>query len=324
MPSTDVPPIFLAPFPVERFLSEHYERQRLHIQRNNPAYFADLISLEDIDSLVTSVRIPLTNLNLAQGDTPLRSELYCVAGGYVDKARVLALHEQGATIILRAVEQWSPKLNRLRIVAERFFGCACQINAYITPPGQKSTPPHWDTHDLVVMQIAGRKQWKIFVGNRSLPLPDERFRIGQEEASADCETVELRVGDTLYLPRGVIHEPVALSYSVHLSIGVHIVRWHEVVELALRLLAEKEGSPLRTGVSLAADSPSTSKPLQEVLTGLLEPDLLAQAVDVLRHRFDATRGVDLKGAMFEFSGFHTESAKTVLAPPGDNAACVSN
>lgn len=317
MPSIDAPPIFLAPFPIDRFLSRHYDQQRLHIHRDNSAHFADFVSLEDIDTLVTSVRIPLANLNLAQGDTPLRSDLYCLGGNYVDKARVLALHEQGATIILRAVEQWSPKLNQLRIVAERFFGCNCQINAYITPPGKKSTPPHWDTHDLVVMQIAGSKQWRVFAGKRSLPLPDERFGIGQDEVSDDYETIVLQAGDTLYLPRGVIHEPVALSYSVHLSIGIHVVRWHDVFELMLRLLAEQEGSLLRTGMSFAAGSPTASPPLQDVCARLLQPDLLAQATDILRQRFVATRGTDLKGTMFDFDGFNTELTDATRAAPHD-------
>jgi ribosomal protein L16 Arg81 hydroxylase len=299
MPSLPDSPFFLAPLPAAVFHADYLEREVLALHRANPAFFREQIDLAHIDELVTAVRIPPTNLNLAQDDTPLPLEDYCVGGNYVDKARVLALHRAGATIILRAVEQWSPRINRVRIVAEEFFGCPCQVNVYITPPSQKSTPPHWDTHDLVVMQIEGAKRWRLFRGARTLPLGDERFSIDQDAVGPAIQTIELSAGDTLYLPRGVIHEPVAETYSVHASIGIHTLRWQEVAELALRLAAEREGSALRTAVAGAGGRIGCIE--ADELAATLDGELLERARAIQRRRFEATRAVDLQGALVDFA-----------------------
>lgn len=300
MVSPDESPLFIAPFAAHVFKTEYFERNRLLVRRNDAGYFQGVVDISHIDELVTAVRIPPSNFNLALDEEPLPLDAYCVGSTYVDKAKVLALHQEGATIILRAVEQWSPALNRLRIMAEQFFKCECQINVYLTPPRNKSTPPHWDTHDLIVMQIAGSKRWRLFEGERTLPLSDERFEIGKEVVSAEYEELVLDAGDTLYLPRGVIHEPVAETYSVHVSIGVHTLRWFDVLNLALLILANREGSVLRTGVPLADDDagyPADS----DIASQLLDPVLLAQARKVLRRKFELSQARDHQGRLLHIS-----------------------
>ena len=308
---TDACPDFLAPCSADEFRARYLDREMLALHRHDASHFSAMFGLADIDQLVTSVRIPATNLNLAMGDAPLPMEAYCAGGAYVDKAKVLELHEQGATIILRSVEQWSGQLQRLRIEAEEFFGCECQINAYLTPPGQKSTPPHWDTHDLVVMQIAGRKTWRLYQGQKSLPLGEERFQIERDAVSATHDDVLLEAGDTLYLPRGVIHEPVAESYSVHLSIGVNVIRWHDVLELALRLVAEQEGNALRTSIGPAGTSQAF--PFEDALSQLAAPMTIARAVSLLRQETRTRKPADLEGRLLQFASAATRAPLAAMA-----------
>ncbi|MFC5474603.1 cupin domain-containing protein [Paraherbaspirillum soli] len=293
-------PAFLAPITARTFVSEYLDRAMLLIQRRDPDYFKQLISLSEIDRLVTSIRIPATNFNLAQDDLPLAQNAYCDGASYVNKERALNLHREGATIILRSVEQWSPALNRLRIETEKFFGCEAQTNAYLTPPSKKSTPPHWDTHDLVVLQITGRKRWRLYEGHRSLPLSDERFRIGEDYVSSTYKEVVLEPGDSLYLPRGIIHEPVADTYSVHVSIGIHPVRWYDVCCVALRMLAEQEGSPLRAALPCSHLAGSGRASL-EALPNMLDRDLIEHAMEVVRSGFAEVGTVDLEGQLLEFA-----------------------
>lgn len=300
MKTNSDPPIFLQPFSADLFQLNYIDKERLVIHRNDESHFRDIVDLAHIDEMITSVRIPATNLNLAQDDAPLPLDAYCIGGSYIDKTRLLLLHEKGATIILRAAEQWSAKLNRLRIMAEEFFGCECQINVYLTPPGQKSTPPHWDTHDLIIMQITGRKTWRLYKGERTCPLADERFRIGIDHVSTEYEEINLQAGDTMYLPRGLIHEPVARNYSVHVSIGIHTLRWHDLLSVALRFLADREGSPLRAGLFRTANQVHDKLLLAEI-SQLIDPTLHSKALDILRERFAGIRSIDLQGAMLQSS-----------------------
>lgn len=294
----DPSPAFLAPVTLEAFLERFWGRERLVLQRNDETYFKDFLTMGALDRLVTSTRIPLSNFNLAKGDAPLPFAEYARGGDFVDRERALALHKAGATIILRSVEQWSASLNRLRIMAETAFRCEAQVNVYLTPADNKSTPPHWDTHDLFVLQIEGEKVWRIFDGERTLPLSDERFRVGEDAVSQRYEEILLRPGDTLYLPRGVIHEPIAQSYSVHVALGVHSVRWFDVLEVALQLLAQRNGGPLREAAPGWAEGrdPVASPGLVD---DLCHPTLLAEAAAVLRQRFERARAKDLAGRLSE-------------------------
>jgi len=302
-------PHFLAPCPVETFFNDYWGRERLLIARGAPGYFGDVLDMTELDRMVTSTRIPATNLNLARDNDPLPLSTYTHDGTYVDKARVLALHRDGATIILRSLDQWSPSLTRLRVAAEEMFGCEAQVNVYLTPPAEKSTPPHWDTHDLFVLQIAGTKVWRLFKGERTLPLGDERFRIGRDAVLGDAEEVVLEAGDTLYLPRGVIHEPVARSYSVHASLGIHSVRYFDVLEVALRLLASREGHALRE--SVARWSSNATVPIHAGhVADLLSPDLLAEARDLVEAGIQGRRAMDLEGRLLEMTGCPTTDAGT--------------
>lgn len=295
------PPHFLAPHPVERFFAESWERSVLVIRREDPDYFRPWITLEELDILASSMTIPPTNFNLARGDNPLPQASYC-AGNYVDKERALALHAAGATIILRALEQWSPGLLRLRAHAEEFFGVDTQLNVYLTPPSEKSTPPHWDTHDLFVCQIHGSKRWRLFEGARTLPLADERFQVDADSVGAVTAEITLHAGDTLYLPRGTIHEPVADAYSAHVSIGVFHHRWIDVVREVLQIVAAEEGSPLRRSlVDLEAlhEGPAVREIATTMAVALADPAILAAARARLERRFSAARAVDRGGRLLE-------------------------
>ena len=304
-----VTPSFLAPVAASHFFSEYFGRKRLLVQRREPDYFRGVLDIEEFDRLVTSTRLPPANLTMAKGDTPIPQSEYVVGGTAIDQRRVIAHHQAGVTIILRAAEQWSPALNGLRVAAEDFFGVEAQTNVYLTPAQQKSTPPHWDTHDLFIMQLEGSKRWRLFRGARTLPLADERFRVGEDYVSPDCEEIVLHPGDTLYLPRGVIHEPVAETYSVHVSVGVLVTRYYDLLSTALRLLAEREGSWLREAVPTRAGMPRQD--LDDALAAeLLKPEVIGRAVATLHRRFSATRGVDLQGWL-------TQTARATVgeAPP---------
>lgn len=217
------------------FRRDVWERNRAVLTGGPCALGADWVTLADIDQLIAAADFPPTNLDLADGTQPLPKTSYA-PGGAIDRGKMFALHQEGATIILRAAHRWSGKLRRLCACAEWEFGFPVQANVYLTPASRKSTPPHWDTHDLFILQVVGVKGWRLFDSDYRLPLDSQRFSEDTFATGPIREEIDLREGEVLYLPRGSIHEPVAQSYSIHISLGVLVSRWtdllHDLVDAA--------------------------------------------------------------------------------------------
>ena len=73
------------------------------------------------------------------------------------RAMVRRAFDRGKTIILTAMQcRWGPVASLCRRLEER-FGCPVHTNLYLTPPGTQGFDPHYDTHEVFVLQIAGGK-----------------------------------------------------------------------------------------------------------------------------------------------------------------------
>jgi hypothetical protein len=159
------------------------------------------------------------------------------------------------------------------------LGHPTQVNAYITPPSSRGFSPHYDVHDVFVLQVAGEKHWRIHPPVLPDPLRTQPWQDRAAEVAAAAEGAPiidevLRPGDALYLPRGFLHSATALGeISAHLTIGVHpITRW-SAAESALDLVRglavadpELRGS-LPLGVDLA-DPDGVREDVAAVIAGL--------------------------------------------------------
>jgi hypothetical protein len=152
---------------------------------------------------------------------------------------VLAEWERGATIVLQGLHLTRPAVGEFCRSLEAALGHPAQANAYYTPRDAQGLPVHHDTHDVFVLQVAGEKRWRVYDPALELPLKNQRY---SEEMGAPGEAVEDRVlgpGDTLYLPRGWLHEAVTSETdSLHLTIGVNVVTWLDAFKSALEELGD--------------------------------------------------------------------------------------
>jgi len=155
------------------------------------------------------------------------------------------------------------------------LGHPVQVNAYITPPSSTGFSAHYDVHDVFVLQIAGEKRWRIHPPVlvdplRDQPWTDRRAAVAERALEEPCIDAVLRAGDALYLPRGYLHAAEALGeVSIHLTIGVHPVTRHAVLEVLTALAADEPS--LRSSLALGVD---VSDPAE------IEADLVA-TVDAL-------------------------------------------
>jgi hypothetical protein len=179
----------------------------------------------------------------------------------VSSDAVLRLFADGSTVVLQGLHRLWPPLIEFADQLAADLGHPTQVNAYITPPSSRGFSPHYDVHDVFVLQVAGEKHWTIHEPVLRDPLRSQPWndRAAEVAAAAEREPVidaVLRPGDALYLPRGFLHSARALGeISAHLTIGVHSVTRWAAAESALDLVRTlaAEDPHLRTSLPLGLD-----------------------------------------------------------------------
>ena len=209
---------------VDRFLVERWAR-RASVQRAADADgFDDLLTLDDVDRYLTTTALRTPFFRLVQAGEQIPESAYTRSGragsrdvaGIADPSAVASLFERGATIVLQGLHRWSEPVMRFNRSLELELGHACQANAYITPAGAQGLELHHDPHDVFVLQAFGRKRWEVH------PAPREPDRSPLD--------VEVAPGDTIYMPAGTPHAASAqATVSGHLTVGVHVTRWGDVL-----------------------------------------------------------------------------------------------
>jgi bifunctional lysine-specific demethylase and histidyl-hydroxylase NO66 len=243
------------------------------VTRDAPGRFDDLLSEADVERLVcsTAIRYPAFRLvregrQLSVGEYTRHVSWRPPFTKTVDVPRVLAEWEAGATIVLQALHvSWHPVAVFCRLLEES-LGNAVQANAYYTPRGSQGFAVHHDTHDVLVLQVAGEKRWLVYEPLLELPLKHQRYSAALGEHGDPTHDVVLQPGDTLYLPRGWLHEAkTSASDSLHLTIGLGAHTWLDAAKSALDAGADDPAFRRAAG-------DGTADGLVDVLADQLQPE----------------------------------------------------
>jgi hypothetical protein len=265
---------------VEAFLTGAWGKRAVPAQAADPMGFADLLTLDDVDRFLTTTALRTPFFRLVRAGSRIPESSYTRSGrtgskdvaGIADPARVAALFEEGATIVLQGLHRWSEPATRFTRDLELELGHACQINAYITPPGAQGLALHEDPHDVFVLQAFGRKAWEIHAA------PDEQDR--------DPLAVTLSPGDTIYMPAGTPHAAAAQEVvSGHLTVGVHVTSWRDALSGAVADALDRVGAdPVPAGWHRDIERLARGISERLVLLGDVLRDV--DPVDVARRRAD--------------------------------------
>ncbi|ROR92699.1 cupin domain-containing protein [Nocardioides aurantiacus] len=203
---------------------------RVHLHHTDPADLVGVLSLADVDHLLTATAIRTPAVRVARDGAVLPASAFTRGGstiagqpltGLVDARKVLDLFEGGATVVLQGLHRYWPPLTRLVAELEVALGHPCQANAYLTPPGSQGFAVHSDSHDVFVFQTHGSKLWEVH------PAPLEE--------QAEPREVLLEPGLSMYLPTGTPHAARAQdTVSLHVTIGINQLTWRTLVDRAVR------------------------------------------------------------------------------------------
>ena len=186
--------------------------------------------------------------------------------------RVAAEFGRGATIVLQALHVHHPPLARFCRDLERELGHPAQTNAYYTPPSAQGFKVHHDTHDVFCLQVAGEKRWLVYPPILELPLRNQKYTPEMGEPGETVLDVTMRAGDTLYLPRGWLHQAMTSDTpSLHLTVGVAVATWLDALQAAVKEAAKDEVD-LRRGVPADGQAPDG---LLDRVAARLSPEAVA-------------------------------------------------
>jgi hypothetical protein len=259
--------------------------------------YADLLTFDDVDRILatTSPRTPA--FRLVRSDRTIAESQYTRSGttgsrpvsGMVDPARVFELFRSGATIVLQGLHRYWEPITELVRGLELELGHRCQVNAYVTPPGAQGLALHEDPHDVFVLQAFGRKRWEVHAAPGEAP----RERLDAILAPGDC----------LYMPAGTPHAASTQeTLSGHLTVGVHVTTWREVLTDAWGRLARDPSLDEAVPAGWTADPDGFAEELAARLRSFgprLGRTDAREIADARLERFLSTRNPVLRGALVD-------------------------
>jgi hypothetical protein len=298
-----------------------WARQPHHRPSPDSKGFTDLLSLDDVDLIVSTTGLRLPAFRLVKDGTTLPSARYTkttrtgtqAATGVIDPRAVFDEFAEGATLVFQSMHRyWAPLADYCRGL-ELALGHPVQANAYITPPGAQGFGAHEDEHDVFVLQSHGTKKWRVHERN---DLPPRRPPVID---------VLLSPGDSLYIPSGFPHSASTQERaSVHITIGILTITWAAAISEALKVVesdpAFHEPLPLRFSVEDGALVEEVRRRLEQAGSAVAEIDPVAMARR-LRRKVLTTRQPLLRGQIHRLLALEEVDDESVVTRR-DGSICV--
>ena len=214
----------IAPVTRERFLSEIWTKSFLHL-RGQRGRFTALLTWEKLNE-VLEWQNPPPLIKLLRGGELIDQQVYI---DHMDKrpeareinaGRLIASISQGAALVIDGIQKNVAPVKDLSEQFEEIFQALNQVNLYAGWGTQNTFHLHWDPQEVFILQLSGRKHWKIYAPTRPYPLESEAEKTPEPSGPPVWEGV-VEDGDMLYLPRGWWHVVHPLNEpSLHLNVGI--------------------------------------------------------------------------------------------------------
>ena len=294
------------------FAAELWTKRAQHRHAAGGEGFDDLLSLDDVDLIVSSAGLRLPAFRLVKDGETLPAARYTKttrtgsnqASGVMDSRAVFDEFAHGATMVFQGMHRyWAPLAGYCRLL-ELALGHPVQANAYITPPGAQGFGAHEDEHDVFVLQSHGTKTWKV---HERHDLPPTKPPV----IDAD-----IAPGDSLYIPAGFPHSASTQQReSVHITIGILTLSWAAVMTEAVRAVqsdpALHRPLPLRFAVEDGEFTREVAEHLRSIGAAVagLDPEDVTRT---LRRKVFTTRQSVLRGQIHRWLALDRVSDESIV------------
>jgi len=287
----------IAPVTVEEFRARYWEQQPLFLKRGDPDYYGDLFTLDDFDAAIA--RSP-DYVKLANAESKKNASYKPVVQGL---EAVLADMRDGGTLVLDQLHKTDPKLSWLCRGLAPELGHRFQTNLYLTPPHGRGFSPHWDNHDVFILQVLGKKHWKLEKTRRTLPEPGKYMGDEGRDLRGELTDFTIEQGDLIYIPRGWVHaaecgdEP-----SLHITYGVTAFFFDELMSAAIKAARSRDES-LTAALPLGfmrGPGDELVRRLKAAFSQMCDEKFLTEVVEHYRDDLVRTYALDISGQVRDF------------------------
>ncbi|MFD0314670.1 JmjC domain-containing protein [Streptomyces flavalbus] len=140
----------------------------------------------------------------------------------VDMRLLAGLLREGATMVLDQSNVFDPTMEVACRALQWWSREHVQANIYLTTNEAAGFRLHWDDHDVVIVQLAGEKEWEV----RGISRPYPMYRDAARNDSPSEEIVwagTMKTGDVMHIPRGHWHQATrngrGSGQSLHMTLG---------------------------------------------------------------------------------------------------------
>jgi len=283
----------IAPVSADEFRSRYWEQMPMIVHRNDPNYYGDLFTLHDFDDAIS--RTP-NYVKVADATSKKNESLGSTTAPQLEL--ILNSMRDGGTLILDGMHRYNHNLATLCRLLGPEFGQRFQTNLYLTPPNGKGFTPHWDNHDVFILQVHGSKEWKIEKARRAMPTRMQRIGAEGRELRGDVYSLTLNQGDLIYIPRGFVHAAECGAVpSLHITLGVTALFWESLLYDVIRTGVE-EDEKLRATLPMEfmkGDNKEIVPQIKSIFSGLATDAFLNKVVDAYRARAIQTFPLEVSG-----------------------------
>ena len=272
----------VAPLSEAEFLRLLRDRKLTFLRGANADRYTGLLNWDRLRGMLERSEYPdnLTHLRLSRDSATVPQDLWfskaaADTNGKVDIAKVDEYLAQGFNLCITHIDEKSPHLTALcDDIRARTFE-QIKIGVIVTTGKFGAFKLHYDPEDLIILQVEGRKRWKIYGPAVSNPVIDMALQAPPPEQAPIFDDV-LQAGDFLFVPGGNWHRcENGPGRSVHLGFFfLPPAGWHFIKAVMSELVADE----------------AFRKPLTR-LSGRAE--LAATEADLRRRAVDAVNRLDL-------------------------------
>merc|ERR1712168_1279458 len=239
---------------LDDFFATYWEKKPLVVRRNDAEFYGGIFSLATMKEVLKGNELYFEgDVNVCRyvnNDKELMNEDRQITADDVDE-----LMQQQATFQFHHPQRYVDELWNAMEKLETYFGSLVGSNVYITPKDSQGLAPHCDDVEIFVMQLEGKKEWKLYKPMVELSR-DYTQDLLQEDIGEPILEVTLEAGDMLYFPRGVIHQAKTIgdSHSTHISVSTYQQNtWGDFMNHAVTQAIEKgleEDVSIRSGLPI--------------------------------------------------------------------------